>query len=269
MRQNKYLSPEHELFIKKERNRKIIILSTQIGILVMFLAVWELAAQLHWIDSFLMSCPSRIWNTLADLYSSGELFYHIWVSLYETLLGFAIGTVAGTAIAVLLWWSKFLRSVLEPYIVVLNSLPKIALGPLIIVCAGTGQKAIVTMAVLISVIVTIITMLGGFIETSPEKILLLEAMNANKFQIFTKLVFPANVSTLASCLKINVGMAWIGSIMGEYLVSKAGLGYLIVYGGQVFKMDLVMACTIVLCILAGGMYFLVALFEKYMVKWRD
>ena len=136
-------------------------------------------------------------------------------------------------------------------------------------CAGTGQKAIVTMAVLISVIVTIITMLGGFIETSPEKILLLEAMNANKFQIFTKLVFPANVSTLASCLKINVGMAWIGSIMGEYLVSKAGLGYLIVYGGQVFKMDLVMACTIVLCILAGGMYFLVALFEKYMVKWRD
>ena len=102
MRKNKYLSPEHELYIKRERNRKIFIVSTQIGILVLFLAFWELAAQLHWIDSFLMSCPSRIWLTLADLYNSGDLFYHIWVSLYETLLGFAIGTVAGTVIAVLL-----------------------------------------------------------------------------------------------------------------------------------------------------------------------
>ena len=248
---------------------KAFILTTQIGVLVLFLVLWEVSAKLGWIDAFLMSSPSRIWATLKDLYASGQLFYHIWVSLYETLIGFAIGTVAGTLIAVLMWWSNTVREVAEPYIVVLNSLPKIALGPIIIVWAGTGQKAIIAMAVLISIIVTIITMLGGFLETSPEKMLLMRTMNASKFQIFTKLVFPANMATLASCLKINVGMAWIGSIMGEYLVSRAGLGYLIVYGGQVFQMDLVMSCTIVLCILAGGMYMLVAAFEKFVVKRRD
>ena len=266
---NTLFSPMHQRYVKKLKRNKIFITCAQVGVLVAFLCLWELLAQIGFIDAFLMSSPSRIWHTLADLYVNGQLLYHVWVSLFETLLGFFIGTVGGTAIAVVLWWSKPLRDVLQPYIVVLNSLPKIALGPIIIVWAGTGQKAIVTMAVMISIIVTIITMLGGFLQTSPEKILLLESMNANKMQIFFKLVFPANLSTLASCLKINVGMAWIGSIMGEYLVSKAGLGYLIVYGGQVFKMDLVMACTIVLCLLAGVMYFLVALLEKFFVRWKS
>ena len=264
-----FLSPQHKKYVHKLKLHKFAILSSQFGLLILFLTLWEVLATVGVIDSFLMSSPSRIWQTLADLYKDGQLFYHLWISLLETLIGFLIGTIGGTAIAVSLWWSKSLREVLQPYIVVLNSLPKIALGPIIIVWAGTGQKAIVTMAVLISIIVTIITMLGGFLETSPEKILLLQSMDANKIQIFFKLVFPSNLSTLASCLKINVGMAWIGSIMGEYLVSKAGLGYLIVYGGQVFKMDLVMTCTIVLCLLAGGMYFFVALLEKLFVRWKS
>ena len=264
-----YIDKRHESFLKKNKRHKLLVLSAQIGVLAVFAALWEISAALGWIDPFLMSSPSRIWNTLAELYADGALFYHIWISLYETILGFVIGTAAGTAVAVIMWWSRSVREVLQPYVVVLNSLPKIALGPVIIVWAGTGQKAIVFMAVLISVIVTIITMLGGFMQTSPEKILLMRAMNAGKLQIFTKLVFPSNMSTLASCLKINVGMAWIGSIMGEYLVSRAGLGYLIVYGGQVFQMDLVMACTIVLCLLAGGMYFLVALLERFMVRWQS
>lgn len=265
---NDYIDKRHEIFLKKSKRHKLLVLTAQIGVLVVFAALWEISARLGWIDPFLMSSPSRIWATIADLYGDGQLFYHVWISLYETLLGFVIGTAGGTAVAVIMWWSRSVREVLQPYVVVLNSLPKIALGPVIIVWAGTGQKAIVFMAVLISIIVTIITMLSGFMQTNPEKILLLKAMNANKMQIFTKLVFPSNVATLASCLKINVGMAWIGSIMGEYLVSKAGLGYLIVYGGQVFQMDLVMACTIVLCVLAGGMYFLVALLEKFMVRWQ-
>ena len=266
---NEFLSPQHKKYVQKLKIRKIAILSAQTGVLFFFLILWEALASVGIIDSFLMSSPSRIWQTLVELYADGQLFYHLWISLFETLLGFAIGTIGGTTIAIALWWSKWLRDILQPYIVVLNSLPKIALGPIIIVWAGTGQKAIITMAVLISIIVTIITMLGGFLETSPEKILLLESMNASKMQIFFKLVFPSNLSTLASCLKINVGMSWIGSIMGEYLVSKAGLGYLIVYGGQVFKMDLVMTCTIVLCLLAGIMYFLVALLEKFFVRWKS
>ena len=266
---NEFLSPQHKKYVQKLKIRKIAILSAQAGVLLFFLILWEVLSSIGVIDPFLMSSPSRIWKTLADLYLDGQLFYHLWISLFETLLGFAIGTIGGTAIAIALWWSKWLRDVLQPYIVVLNSLPKIALGPIIIVWAGTGQKAIITMAVLISIIITIITMLGGFLETSPEKILLLESMNASKMQIFLKLVFPSNLSTLASCLKIIVGMSWIGSIMGEYLVSKAGLGYLIVYGGQVFKMDLVMTCTIVLCLLAGIMYFLVALLERFFVRWKS
>lgn len=269
MTKNEYLSAEHRQFVKKIKLRKLAVTGTQIGVLCVFMLLWEVLAATNVIDPFLMSCPSRVWATLCDLYYDGQLFHHVWISLYETVLGFLIGTVAGTLIAVLMWWSKWIREVFEPYVVILNSLPKIALGPLIIVWAGTGQKAIVTMAVLISVIVTIITMLGGFLQTSPEKILLMRTMNANKAQIFLKLVFPSNMTTLASCLKINVGMAWIGSIMGEYLSSKAGLGYLIVYGGQVFKMDLVMTCTIVLCVLAGGMYFLVSLLEKFLVRWQN
>ena len=165
-----------------------------------------------------------------------------------------------------MWWSEGVRMVLEPYVVVLNSLPKIALGPIIIVWCGSGSKAIIFMAVLIGIIVALITMLNGFLETDENKILLLRSMGANKLQILLKLVIPGSIPTIISTLKISVGMAWIGSIMGEYLVSRAGLGYLIVYGGQVFKLDLVMASTVVLCILATGMYSIIAYLEKKLIN---
>ena len=242
---------------------------SQIGFLVLFLLLWELAARFNWIDAFIFSSPSRIWKQLGALSQTGDLWKHIFVSTKETVLGFLIATVLGTLVAVVLWWSKSLQDIFEPYLVVLNSLPKIALGPIIIIWVGAGEKAIVTMAVLISVIITTISMLNGFIGTSPDKVLLLKTMNASKFQIFTKLVFPSNIPTLLSTLKINVGLSWVGTIMGEYLNSKAGLGYLIVYGGQVFKLDLVMACTVVLCVLAAIMYLVVALMEKFLVKWKN
>ena len=257
---------EHLLFLKAQKRRKILVHVAQIGVLILLLGLWELAARLGWIDSFIMSSPSRIWNTLKELIVAGTLWKHMGVSLLETLAGFAIGTALGYFVAVILWWNTFLKDVFEPYVVVLNSLPKIALGPIIIIWAGTGKASIITMAVLISVVITTITILNGFIATDKEKALLLRSMGANKLQIFTKLVAPSNVPTLMATLKINVGMAWIGSIMGEYLVSKEGLGYLIVYGSQVFRLDLVMTCTIVLCMLAGVMYALVALLEKIVVK---
>ena len=257
---------EHLLFLRIQKRRKILIHVTQVGVLIALLGLWELAATLEWIDSFIMSSPSRIFNTLSELIVGKTLWRHMGVSLLETLAGFVIGTALGYLIAVVLWWNDFLRSVFEPYIVVLNSLPKIALGPIIIIWAGTGKASIITMAVLISVVITTITILNGFIATEREKELLLRSMGANKLQIFTKLVAPSNVPTLMATLKINVGMSWIGSIMGEYLVSKEGLGYLIVYGSQVFRLDLVMTCTIVLCLLAGVMYALVALLERIVVK---
>lgn len=265
----KPLSPEHKIYLKKLKKRSALILISQIGFLALALSFWELAARTGLTDPFITSSPSRILATFADLFKNGQLWMHIGISTYETVAGFLIGTALGTAMAILMWWSDYIRRVFEPYLVVLNSLPKIALGPIIIIWAGTGTASIIVMAVLISVVITTISMLSGFCQTNPSKILLLKTMNANKLQIFTKLIFPSNIPTLLSTLKINVGMAWVGTIMGEYLVSKAGLGYLIVYGGQIFKLDLVMTCTIALCVLAGGMYGLVALLEKTIVRWKS
>lgn len=257
---------EHLLFLRKQRTRNILVHVTQVGLLVLLLAIWELAAHLQWIDPFIMSCPSQIWNTLIELSVGGSLWYHAWVSTWETMAGFVIGTILGYIIAVGLWWNNFWKNVFEPYVVVLNSLPKIALGPIIIIWVGTGKASIITMAVLISVIITTITILNGFASTDKDKMLLLKSMQASRLQIFIKLVAPANVPTLMACLKINVGMSWIGTIMGEYLASKEGLGYLLVYGSQVFRLDMVMTCTIVLCALAGVMYGAVALTEKFVNK---
>ena len=260
------LSKERKSYLKKQKRNKILITVAQFLILIILIGLWELFARLNIIDSFLMSSPSQIAKTIISLFKSGELGKHIFTTLYETLLGFIIATALGTIIALMLWWSDFLRKVLEPYIVVLNSLPKIALGPIIIVWFGAGTKSIVFMAVLITIIVTIITMLNGFLSTDSGKILLMRSLGASKVQILLKLVLPSSLETFISCLKINVGMAWIGSIMGEYLVSKQGIGYLIVYGGQVFRLDLVMASTVILCALASLMYLGVSLLEKLLIK---
>ena len=200
--------------------------------------------------------------TAASLFASGELFTHISVTLGETLVGFLLGSLLGIGLAVLLWWSKTLSRILDPYLVILNSLPKIALGPVLIVWMGSGVEAIVTMTLLISVIVTLCTVLGGFNEVSPEKLTLLRSFGASKWQCFCKVVLPGSLPTVVSALKLGIGMSWVGVIVGEFLVSRAGLGYLIVYGGQVFKLDLVMAATAILCVLAALMYFCIAFLEK-------
>ena len=255
-------SPKHLLYIKKVKRENIFIFSMRFIILALLLGLWELFATLNIIDSFITSSPSKIVSTIKDLWIENNLFYHMLITLYETVLGFLIAVGLGFIVALILWWSERLRRILEPYIVVLNSLPKIALGPIIIVWCGSGSKAIIFMAILIGVIVAIMTMLNGFLSTDKNKILLLKSMGATKFQTLTKLVIPGSFPTLISMLKISVGLAWVGSIMGEYLVSRAGLGYLIVYGGQVFKLDLVMTGTVLLCVLAGLMYLFVAYLEK-------
>ena len=259
----------HQLYLKQIKKENSLVRILRIALLFSLLGLWELFARVGVIDSFISSSPSKIFITIRNLFVEDNLLFHIGVTLYETILGFIIAVVLGYVIALSLWWSERLRRVLEPYIVVLNSLPKIALGPIIIVWFGSGTKAIIFMAVIIGIIVATITMLNGFLATDKTKILLLKTMGASKIQILFKLVIPGSLPTFISMLKISVGMAWIGSIMGEYLVSKAGLGYLIVYGGQVFKLDLVMASTVILCVFATLMYFLVTLLEKYIIKYKN
>ncbi len=259
-------SEEHLLWVRRRKRRLALIRTLRIGLLVLLIGLWELSTRLGWADAFLVSSPTRILSTIASLYADGTLFYHIGVTLLETVIGFVAAVVIGCSVALLLWWSDLLRKVLEPYIVVLNALPKIAMGPLIIIWCGTGSKAIVFMTVLVGVILVIMHMLAAFISTDGAKLLLMRSMGASKLQILTKLVIPSSLAAFISMLKVTVGMSWIGSIMGEYIVSRAGLGYLIVYGGQVFKLDLVMSATCILCLLAAGMYFLVVLLEKLLVK---
>ena len=260
------ISREHLLYLRGVRNKSVAVNIIRFAVLLLFLAFWELSARLEWVNPFITSSPSRIVNTIADLYKNGSLFLHVGTTLWETLLGFAIAVVLGYSIALILWWSDAIRRITEPYFVVLNALPKIALGPLIIIWCGTGSESIVFMTVLIGLIVAILNMLNGFMATDKNKLLLLRSMGANKLQILTKLVIPSSLPNFISMLKINVGMAWIGSIMGEYIVSKAGIGYLIVYGGQVFKLDLVMSAVFILCVLAAVMYAVVALVERLVIK---
>ena len=268
MKNKKEFSKAHLLYLRKERNNQILIHIFRIGLLLLLLGVWELVTYMQWVDPFILSSPSRIWKTLVSLASDGSLFMHIGVTLFETLLGFVIAVVFGTLFALLLWWSEKLRNILEPYIVILNSLPKIALGPIIIIWLGTGFNSILFMTILVAIIVVIMNMLNGFLQTDKNKILLLQAMGASKLQILGKLVIPSAREAFISTLKVSVGMAWIGSIMGEYISSRAGLGYLIVYGGQVLNLNLVMTATVILCLLAGIMYGVVAIFEKFTSKTK-
>lgn len=260
------VSCEHSLYLKRLKRRNFYITAMRILILVCFIVLWEFAGRTGLINTFIVSSPSRALKTVISLYKSGELFVHIGITLFETVAGFLIGTVLGTFIAALMWWSPMLSKILDPYMVVLNALPKIALGPILIVWVGAGVNAIIVMALLISTIVTVMTVLNGFNEISADKQLLMKTLGATRLQIFGKVVLPASVPTIMSALKLSVGMSWVGVIVGEYLVSKEGLGYLIVYGGQVFKLDLVMASIIILCILAALMYYLVAFLEKRLLR---
>lgn len=268
MKNVKSYSSAHLAYLRGVRKKSILVNLLRLAVLATILLLWELSARFAWVNPFITSSPSRICKTIAELYRNGSLFLHVKTTLGETLLGFFLAVVIGCVFALALWWSELFRRISEPYLVVLNALPKIALGPLIIIWFGTGSKAIVFMTVLIGLIVAILNMLNGFLSTDENKLLLLRSMGATKLQILTKLVVPSSLPHFISMLKINVGMAWIGSIMGEYIVSKAGIGYLIVYGGQVFKLDLVMSAVFILCALAAAMYALVALLERLVIKNR-
>ena len=265
---NTEISTERAAYLKGRKRTKNMVLTCQIGILAVLLVTWELLAQFGFIDSFILSQPSRIGSTLINM-TQYDLMNHVWVTVYETLMGFVLGVITGTCLAVILWWSSFVAKVSEPYLVVLNSLPKIALGPVIIIIVGAGTEAIIFMALAISLIVTVLEMLNGFRHTDPEYIRMALTFGATKLQIFTKIVFPCNIATLFNSLKINIGLSLVGVIAGEFLVSKAGLGYLIVYGGQVFKMDLVMSSVIILAIVAAMMYEGVVLMQKIAMRWYN
>ena len=259
-------SRDYKLYLRKIKLNKLLVIVTQILILVLGLFVWEYLSSNSIINSFIYSSPSKIINTIIGLYRENNIFNHIWITVYETVISFSLATILGTIIAVILWYSKFLYKVFDPYLTVINSLPKVALGPIIIIIFGANINSIIIMALLISLIITITQVYSGFINTDKNKIKLMNSFGASKLQILRYLIIPYNYHVIISSLKINVSMSLVGVIMGEFLVSKSGIGYLINYGSEVFNLDLVFAGIVILLIVSYLMYLLVAYIERVLIR---
>lgn len=268
MSRNKF-SKNHDKFLKSIERERYHVLTAQICILILGIIIWEVAAQLRWIDSFLTSHPSAIVKLFFQYLFHNQLLYHIWISVAETIVGFFAGTILGIIIAIALWWSDFWAKVFDPYLVVLNSLPKTALAPIIIIWVGAGYSGIIVTAISISIIVTVMNMFESFQSIDKGQIRLLDTFGASKFQILKTLILPGSVPDLINTLKISIGLSWVGVIVGEFLVSKAGIGYLIVYGSQVFKLDIVMMGVVVLALISALMYKVISIVENKFVKWKE
>ena len=259
-------SSEYKSFLRKKRTNKLFVHMTRIVILLFLIILWEYLSDKNIINSFIYSSPLKIIKTILELYQANNLFNHIWVTVYETGISFLLATFLGTIIATILWYSKFLYQVFDPYLTILNSLPKVALGPIIIILCGANINSIIIMALLISLIITIANVYAGFVSTDGNRIKLMKSFGASKIQILRYLIIPYNYHVIINCLKINVGMSLVGVIMGEFLVSKSGIGYLINYGSQVFNLNLVFAGIIILLIVSYLMYLIVLYIEKALIR---
>lgn len=248
------MSKEHKKYLMSLKLNKLLVSITQISIFILFIIIWQFLASKNYINSFITSSPSKIISTIYRLYIENNLFIHVWYTIKETIISFIVTTIISIIVSIILYESNFISKVIDPYLTILNSLPKVSLGPIIIIWIGANQKGIITMAILISVIVSIQSIYNGFINTDKLKIKLLETFNATKKDILFNVVIPSNKSTIINTLKINISMCLIGVIMGEFLTSKAGIGYLILYGSQVFNLDLVMSGIFLLTIISILMY---------------
>ncbi len=258
-------SKEHEKFLKEKKKEKRIVIFFQIFILLLFIITWQLLADLKIINTFLFSSPKDIINTITSLFNN-NLLSHISITAYETIISFLIASCLGTIVATILWWNNTLAKILDPYLTVINSLPKVALGPLIIIWVGTSTNSIIIMALMISLIISIINIYNSFIATEQNYITLLRSFKASKKQIFLKVILPCNKENIINTFKINISMSLIGVIMGELLVSKEGLGYLIMYGSQVFNINLVITSVFILGIISYLMYIVINYIEKKLFK---
>ena len=256
------MSAEQKQYLRKIRREKILVLFFQIFIVISFFFLWEFLAKKELINTFIYSSPSRMLITIKDLIITNNLFNHIWRTLYEIIISFILGGSLGIIIAIILYECKLLARIIEPFLILLNSMPKVALGPLIIIIAGANIKSVIIMALLINLIITIITIYNSFKNTDCNKICLLQSFKATKLQILFYLIIPNSFSTIISSLKLNISMTLIGVIMGEFLVSKEGIGYLIIYGTQIFNLNLVMSGIFILLIISFLLYGIVTLIEK-------
>jgi NitT/TauT family transport system permease protein len=256
----------HEKYLHSLRREKRIVRFVQVLIFILFFVLWELASTQQWIDPLIFSSPSKIWDLFIQKSIDGSLAANIGITVTETILGFLAGTILGTMLAALLWWSPILSKILDPFLVILNAMPKVALGPILIVAIGANMTSIVAMGTLVSVIITTIVVFTSFKEVDPNYIKVLQIFGATRTQSFREAILPASFPTIISTLKVNVGLSWVGVIVGEFLTSARGLGYMIIYGFQVFDFTLVFLSLLVIAVFATIMYQLVDLLEKKLIQ---
>ena len=256
-------------FLRRVRLRRRLIMVSQFVLLALFLLIWEIAPRAHWVNPMLTSYPSAIWPTFVEMVGQAEnnILMHTWVTLVETVFGFAISMVLGVFVAILMWWWEFFYRVIDPFMVVANALPKIALVPIFYIWLG-DKASIYGMAVAIAVFITILMVYTGFRETDANKVKLVRTFGASKRQVLMKVVLPGSVPVMIAALKINVGLALVGVIVGEFQAAKAGLGHLIIYGSQIFAMDLVMTSITILAIISTFMYLAILFVEKRILRHR-
>lgn len=268
IRREEWMQKLHQGHMKQVAEWRRKVLAVQLSLLVCMFLLWELAGRLRWIDVLLFSYPSKVFAQIGKDIASGELWIHVAVTVGETAVGFLLGTLVGTLLAVLIWWSPFLSKVLDPYMVVFNSMPKVALGPIFIVMFGAGFTAIVMTTLSITVIITTLVVYNSFNEVDSNYIKVIRTFGGDRSEIFIKVVLPASFPAIVSTLKVNVGMAWVGVIVGEFLVAKQGLGYLIIYGFQVFNFTLVLSSLLIIAAVATAMYQLVVYVERKLLAGR-
>ena len=255
-------SIQQKTYIRSLKRHHTTITAMRILLFVGFITIWEIAARMGWINAFIFSSPSRILKTFRTMIADGSIFRHTSVTLGETFLSFGLIVVFGIGIALILWMFTPLSEVLEPYLIVLNSLPKSALAPMLIVWLGNNSKAIIVTAISVAIFGTILNIYTSSSETDPDKIKLMKTFGANRLTILTKLVIPASLNTIVSNMKVNIGLCLVGVIIGEFLAAKAGLGYLIMYGSQIFKLDWVAMSIVILCIISVILFKLIDLLQK-------
>lgn len=231
------ISAAQYAFVRKHLLQKRRIRIYQLVILLSFIALWEVTTFFGIVDPFIFSSPSRVVRTILEMSANGQLFYHVGVTLLETLISFALVNLLGLLIAVILWWNESISKVLEPYLIVLNSLPKSALAPVFIVWLGNNMKTIIVAAVSVAIFGSIITLYSDFQAVEEDKIKLIHTLGGSKKDVLFKVILPANIPSIIRLMKVNIGLSLVGVIIGEFLAAKAGLGYLIIYGSQVFKLS--------------------------------
>lgn len=258
-------SASYDQYLRRQRSQRRAILLWRMALLGIALAIWEIAARAHWVNPLLTSYPSAIWLTLVDLLARGSLLQDTWATLRGTLIGFAISFVGGALVAALLWWSQFLYKVLDPFLVVINAIPKIALVPIFYLWLG-ADKSIYGMSVAVAIFVVILVIYNGFAAIDPNKLKLARTFGATRAQILLKIVFPGSIASQVAAAKMSIGLSLVGVIVGEFQSAEHGLGFLILNGSQVFKLDVVMAAISVLTVISAAIYFAVTLIESLLER---